>query len=134
MANQLYPKGREGFLAGDIDWDGNTIKAQLIDTALYTFSTAHDNLDDVAAGSRVGSAVTLGTKTVTDGVADAADPTFLLVTGATTEAMILYKDTGVESTSRLIAYMDTAVGLPTTPNGSDINVVFDNGANKIFKL
>ncbi len=50
------------------------------------------------------------------------------------EAMILFKDTGVESTSRLIAYMDTAVGLPTTPNGSDINVVFDNGANKIFKL
>jgi hypothetical protein len=32
-------------------------------------------------------------------------------------------------------YQDTGVtGLPVTPNGGDINLVFDNGANKIFAL
>ena len=47
---------------------------------------------------------------------------------------MLYRDTGVEATSALIAYIDTATGLPITPNGGDIIVNWDNGANKIFRL
>ncbi len=35
---------------------------------------------------------------------------------------------------RLIAYIDTATGMPVTPNGGDITIAWDNGANKIFKL
>jgi len=50
------------------------------------------------------------------------------------ESIEIYKDSGVESTSRLIANIDTATGLPVTPNGGDITVVFDAGANRIFKL
>jgi len=34
----------------------------------------------------------------------------------------------------LIAFIDTATNLPVTPNGGDIIVAWDNGANKIFKL
>ena len=33
---------------------------------------------------------------------------------------MIYKDTGSEATSPLIAYIDTATGLPITPNGGDI--------------
>lgn len=135
MANVLYDKGREGFLDGSIDWDTNNIKVVLIDTADYTFSQTHDNLDDVAGAARVATSGNLSGKTVTDGVADAADVTFTAVTGDVSEALIIYKDTGVESTSRLIAYIDTASsGLPVTPNGGDITVTWGNGANKIFKL
>ena len=32
------------------------------------------------------------------------------------------------------AYIDTATGLPITPNGGDIIVTWDNGINKIFRL
>lgn len=134
MASVLYPKGREGFLDGNIDWDTHDIRAILIDVADYTYSDAHDNLDDVAAGARVAVSGALGSKTVTDGVADAADVTLSTVTGDPCEAIILYKHTGVESTSRLIAYIDSATGLPVTPNGGDITIAWDNGANKIFKL
>jgi hypothetical protein len=135
MANALYDAGREGFLDGSIDWDTNTIKCVLIDTADYTVNlSTHDNLDDVAAGSRVGTPQTLGSKTVTAGVADAADVTFTAVTGDPCEAIIIWKDTGVESTSRLIAYIDTATGLAVTPNGGDITIAWSSGANKIFKL
>lgn len=135
MANALYAKGREGFLDGSIDWDTHTIKVILIDTADYTVNLAvHDNLDDVPAAARVATSGALTGKTVTDGVADANDVTFTAVTGDPSEALIVYKDTGTESTSRLIAYIDTATGLPVTPNGGDISVVWDNGANKIFKL
>lgn len=135
MANALYAKGREGFLDGSIDWDTHTIRCVLVDGADYTPNLAtHDNLDDVPVAARVGTAQTLGTKTVTDGVADAADVTFTAVTGDPSEYILIYKDTGVESTSRLIALIDTATGLPVTPNGGDITIAWDNGANKIFKL
>lgn len=82
----------------------------------------------------VGTPQTLASKTSTAGVADAADITFTAVSGATVEALIIYKDTGVSSTSNLIAYIDSATGLPATPNGGDITVTWDNSANRIFKL
>jgi hypothetical protein len=135
MANSLYAKGREGFLDGSIDWDTHTIKAVLVDAADYTIDLAtHDNLDDIPSGARVATSGALASKTVTDGVADAADVTLTAVTGDPSELIIIYKDTGTESTSRLIAAIDTATGLPVTPNGGDITIAWDNGANKIFKL
>lgn len=135
MANALYAKGREGFLDGSIDWDTNTIKCVFLDAADYTVNlSTHDNLDDILAAARVGTPQTLGTKTVTDGVADAADAVFTAVTGDVSEAIGAWKDTGVESTSRLICYLDTATGLPVTPNGGDITIQWDSGANRIFKL
>lgn len=135
MGNALYNKGRQGFLDGSIDFDTDDIRAILIDTGTYTVDlAAHDNLDDIAAGARIAVSAALSGKTVTDGVADASDVTFSAVTGASVEAIVLYKHTGVESTSRLIAYIDTGTGLPVTPNGGDITVQWDSGANKIFKL
>lgn len=135
MANALYNKAKESFLSQNpsIDLDTDTIKVSLIDTAAYTFSAAHDFWDDAVAGV-IGTPQTLGTKTVTDGAFGAANSTFTAVSGATVEALIIYKDTGVAGTSPLIAYIDTATGLPVTPNGGNITVTWDTGANKIFKL
>lgn len=132
MASTLYDKGRQKFLEGGIAILTDTIKAALVDTGTYTFSQTHEFLSDLTGV--VGTAVTLGTKTSTSGVFDAADATFTAVTGATVEAIVIYKDTGVAGTSPLIAYIDTATGLPFTPNGGDALVAFDSGANKIFKL
>ena len=135
MANELYDKGRQGFLDGSIDWDTDDIRAILIDTDDYTVDLeSHDNLDDIPAGARVAVSGALTGKTVTDGVADADDITFSAVTGDQSEALVLYKHTGVESTSRLIAYIDSATGLPVTPNGGDIEVKWADGDDKIFKL
>lgn len=135
MANALYDKGREAFLTGGINWSGDSIKAVLVDTGAYTVNLAtHQFLSDIAAGARVATSANLSSKTVAAGVADAADSLFTAVSGPSVEAVVLYKDTGTAGTSALIAYIDTASGLPITPNGGDITVVWDNGANKIFKL
>tara|TARA_Y100000310_G_scaffold317156_1_gene369689 strand:+ start:180 stop:578 length:399 start_codon:yes stop_codon:yes gene_type:complete len=132
MASFLYDKGREGFLAGDIDWDTDTIKCMLVDGDYTAVAATHEDLADVPAGGRVGTAATLGTKTVVAGVADAADVTFSAVTNSNDiVAAIIYKDTGSEPTSRLIAYVDFN---NITPNGGDITVQWDSGVNKIFKL
>ncbi len=135
MANALYDHGREGFLDGSIDFDTDDIRCILIDAADYTVDlAAHDNLDDIPAAARVAVSGALASKTVDAGVADAADVTFSSVTGDQCEAIVIYKHTGVESTSRLIAYIDSATGLPVTPNGGDITVQWDSGASKMFKL
>lgn len=135
MANALYEKGREGFLDGSIDWDTNTIKLVFVDEADDTIDlTNDDNLDDRAVASRVATSGAFTTKTVTNGVADADDVTVSTVSGDQFESFDIYKDSGVESTSRLICNIDTATGLPCTPGGGDIIVQWDSGANKIFKL
>ena len=135
MANELYDKGREGFLDGSIDWDTDDIRCILVDTADYSVDlAAHDNLDDIPAGARVATSGALTGKTVVAGVADADDVTFSAVTGDPSEALVIYKHTGTESTSRLIAYIDSATGLPVTPNGGDITIQWDSAASKIFKL
>ena len=135
MTNALYGKGRQHFLDGDVDWTADTIKAVLIDAADYTVAIdTHEFLSDIPSGARVATSAALTGKTSALGVADAADVSFPAVVGDQSEALVLFKDTGSAATSILIAYIDTATGLPATPNGGNINVTWDNGANKIFKL
>ena len=135
MANQLYPKAKEDFLAGNLNLSSNTITIALIDTDVYTFSSAHEDRADVP-NSAVVSEANLTSLSITNGVFDAADPTFLNVTGANSEALVLYHTDvqGGNAASRLIAYIDTATGLPITPNGGDITVRFSDGASRIFAL
>ena len=134
MANALYNKGKQKFLAADIDMEVDTIKAALVDSASYTPNMSTDEFYSSVSAGTVGTPQTLASKTVTAGVFDAADITYTAVTGAQCEYIVIYKDTGTPSTSALIALIDTATNLPVTPNGGDISVTWDNGANKIFKL
>lgn len=135
MTNALYGLGREAFLDGDVDWAGDDIKCVLIDSADYTVSIdADDFLADITAVGRVSTSGNFASKTSTLGVADAADVTLSAVSGDESEALVIYQDTGNEATSILIAYIDTATGLPVTPSGGDIEIRWDSGASKIFKL
>lgn len=135
MANALYDKARERFLTGQFNWATDAIKAVLVDTGAYTVNlTAHEFLSDIASSSRISTSGAFTGKTTNGGAADANDITFSSVSGASIEAIVIYADTGTEATSPLIAFIDTATGLPITPNGGDIIVTWDNGTNKIFKL
>lgn len=136
MANQLFDSGRNAFLRGEVAWQTDTIKAVLVDAADYTVNLATDQfLSDIPAAARVATTAAFTGKTTVAGVADAADVVFTGATGDLSEAIVIYKDTGSAATSQLIAYIDTATGLPVQPNSGDVNVLWDNGAaTKIFKL
>ncbi len=121
MANAIYPKYKEAILNGssNADMSAGTVKVALVDTGTYTYSAAHEFLSSLSGV--VGTAQTLGTKTFTDGTFDSANPTWTAVSGATVEALVIYIDTGVAGTSRLVSFMDTSqTNLPVTPNGGDI--------------
>jgi hypothetical protein len=124
MASAVYPKFKEAQLtaASGIDIENGDLRWILIDSADYTYSAAHDMLDDVAAGARVAVTAAGATSiTIANGLLDHADSTFSSVTGDPCEALIGYLHTGTESTSRLVAYID---GISVTPNGGNINVAW----------
>ena len=138
MANKLFPKYKQALLTAGVNLVTGTVKAQLVDTSAYTYSDTHQFLSDVPAAARFGNAATLANKTVVNGVFDADDALFTSVpagSAGTTdkeEAIILYLDTGTPATSQLIYYIDTATGLPVTPNGGNIVASWD--PNGIFAL
>lgn len=135
MSNALYDKGREAFLTAAIGWVADDTRTILVDTGAYTVNLGtHQYLSSVAVGARIAVSSAMSGKTATNGVADANDITFSAVTGASVEAVVIYKHTGSDATAPLIAYIDTATGLPVTPNGGDITVQWDSGSNRIFKL
>lgn len=67
--------------------------------------------------------------------------------GAAITAFVIYRDaTGFNATATnatsyiyesamdLIAFFDSAIGMPVSGNGGDITIVWDTSANKIFKI
>lgn len=126
MANAVFAAGREGFATAQVNWPTDTINVTAIDLADDTISLAADDFyDDIAAAARVAT-VALSGKTATGGVLDAADATMTAVVGDQFEALIIWKNTGTESTSRLLVYLDTSTtgAISLTPNGGDVLVVW----------
>lgn len=142
MVNALFDPGREGFLAGEIDWDTAVIKAALVRS--YTFNAAHKFVSDIttAGGVLHVTSAAMSSKTVTAGVADAADVTYTTVTAnAGNHSVLIFQSSAVTggadvaaAAQRAIAWLDTGTNFPIVPNGGDVTIAFDNTANRIFKL
>jgi hypothetical protein len=132
MASALYPKWKEALLQASADSAlTGTVKAVLIDTAVYTYSAAHDFYDDVSGQG--GTPQTIANKTFVNGLFDGDDVTFAAVAGPVSyEAILVFIDTGNPATSRLVAYIDSGTNLPVTSNGGDITVQWN--ASGIFQL
>jgi NCAIR mutase (PurE)-related protein len=129
MANAIYPKWKEAIMQASANSAlTGTVKVALVDTNDVPYSAAHDFYDDISAAV-VGTPQTLNNKTfgtVSAGTFDADNVTFSAVTGDQCEALVIYVDSGVAGTSRLVAFIDTGVtGLPVTPNTGDITVTWD---------
>lgn len=135
MANRWYDKTKTTIGKGNLDLNSLSNPKMIALTSAYTFIQAHDFLDDVAGGARL---ATVSLSSVTFGVSleaylDAADPTFLTPAVGEVVAFVVYNDTGVESTSPLIVFIDSGITLPiTTESGRDLEVTFN--ANGIAKL
>lgn len=126
----LFDPGREGFLDGSIDWDTGDQRAMLVKSA-YTFNAAHKFIADIGANDN-GRSASLAGKTVTNGVADANDTTITATGAVASNAIIIFQHTGNDATARLIAYITINAFTPSA--AQVLNLAFDNGANKLFKL
>lgn len=130
MADFLYTPFKNSYLTGaanTIDFDTDTIKATLVRSSTYTPSQANDDFyNDVTTPVAASGALSM---TVTGAGVDCTDFSFTAVAGgAAIDLMVLWKDTGVSTTSRVAAKYDISV----TPNGADIDVVVN--ASGLFTL
>ena len=115
MADVIYNSFKKKIMDGSIDLDTDTIKVALVTSAYTPDQDAHDFFDDItnevtgtgytAGGSSLtGKAVTQD-NTNNKGVFDADDVTWSTST-ITSRGAVLYKSTGISSTSALICYID----------------------------
>jgi hypothetical protein len=129
MANAHYNPFKQALLGSEShDLDADDIRAILVDSADYTFSAAHDFLDDIAAGARVAVSAALTGKSVTNGTFDSSDFSWPTVTGDQSEAVVLYNHdgngAGADAARQLMTFYDTGMtGMPVTPSGGNINFV-----------
>lgn len=134
MADAIYNRFKSGLLAGDYDLDtaGNTIKVALV-TATYTPNIdTHEDFADItnevtgtgytAGGATLGSQAVTKDTTDDEGVFDAADVTWASST-ITARGAVIYKSTGVASTSLLIAYLD--FGSDQSSSSGDFKIVWN---------
>lgn len=132
--SRFYSEGAKYMFGGGGSWTGDDIRAILVKATYTPNLTTDDNLDDIVVGNRLGSAVALASKAITEEtvsgdpciVFDAADLSVTSVGGlGTAVAVVLYLHTGTESTSKLIAYHEL-----TAPSAGDsIAVVWPTPAN-----
>ena len=136
----FYNGYKNNVLEAGVDLINDTIKVALV-TSSYTFDQdSHENFDDIT-NEVVGTGYTAGgqaltTKTVTKdntndrAVFDADDAEWAAST-LTARGAVLYKDTGVASTSRLIWFID--FGGDQTTSAATFAVRF-NATDGVFYL
>ena len=130
MANLIYTKGKEKFLAGTLSWTTHDIKLLLVTNGYAVNGATDEFLSTIAGGNRItgSTSANFANKAVTGAVATADPVTLTGVAGAqAAHAIVVYRDTGVEATSPLICYIDTATGLPFTTSGANISITFTSG-------
>lgn len=137
MANTWYAKGRQHFSQGDINFPSDNIKAALV-TSAYTPDFTNDEFLSTISG--IGGAIlkrsaNLTGKTNTGGILNASSFTFSLVAaGSVGKYIILYKDTGSDASSELIASYDTGNNMPVTTDGGDVVAQIGPGPNFLGQL
>lgn len=127
----LQTSGRTEIIKGNIDLLDDDIKIMLVTNS----SSSWEFVSDIPAESRVATSGNLASKTLTNTIAgtvafDAADVLFEDLTGDSIGDIVLYKDTGSESTSPII----WTNYFSFTPVGTDMTVVWDSDQDRIFRV
>lgn len=129
MASKLY----NGYAASrndssDPDLTSVTVRAIFVSDS-YTFSGAHANFSDLTntfgdGGTGRANGEALASKTNVAGVLDSADPTFASVdsSAASLNAVVLYVDSGTDSTSTLLGYIELSAAAAPSAVQVTINV------------
>ena len=139
MADAFYEEYRNAMLGAWThsfpDLNTDTTKTALRDEGALALNLATQvDLADTSSG-HVGTAQTNTSPTVgTAGVGafDHANLTWTAVSGASVESLDIYKDSGSAATSPMIVNIDSATGLPVTPNGGDIT--WTPAAGGVFQI
>jgi len=136
MANALYNKAKESFLKSEINLLNDAVKVLLVNSGYIVDLDSHQYVSDVGAANIVARSDGIDNKSVTLGTFDAENETIEDYGSSGFSYLILYTDSGSDQTSELVAYIDTASGLPVAPTSSTVSIAVEwsNEISKIFTL
>ena len=137
MSNFVYDKSKEAILNGDIDFSSNIFKLLFIDTSIYTVEKTTDlYVSDIPAESIVSTSFQISEITNSNGVIDGQDVGFSFPPDTGFDALVLYQQGSSNSNSILIAYIDTAEGLPFEAVSTPVagTIIWSNSSTKILSL
>lgn len=136
MANALYAKAKEAFLEGNIDLTDNNIRVCFVKSGYTVDLNNHQYLSDINSSDIAATSAVLSGRSTVNGIFDAENITVEDYGTSGFDYLIIFKDTGLSSTSSLIAYIDTADGLPvsSTSNTISITINWSDAVSKIFSL
>lgn len=163
MANAIFDIARKKFALNELKWDatpfaGATMVAMLYDTTpadgqgstvnMSTLLTTAESLTGFdlsnltvnnSGGHLRGKTTMTGLTVETNGACNAPQVTFSSVTStpgnSATGILIVAVDASNDPADCIpVVWIDSATGLPITPNGGNIIVTWDTGVNKIFRL
>lgn len=131
MPKHLYDSARDLTYTTGLGWTSGTWRVSLVSSG-YVYAATHDFHNDL---TNIIATAEITTRAITNGAMDAADATFSAVAGGSTAvAAVIWRDTGVSSTSPLFLYDSTLRGLPYVTNGGDIVLHWGDGSYRIWKL
>lgn len=136
MANQLYKNIKEDFLSGSINLSTASVKVALVKSG-YVIDIDNDQyLSDIGSSNIAATSNALTSITITDGVFDAENETIAEYGTEGFDYLVIFEDTGISNTSRLIAYIDTGDGLPVNSSNGTISITiqWSDLVSKIFAL
>ena len=145
----IYNRAKKQWLAGELDLDGQTIKAMLVGSG-YTYNPDHNLVSQVVANEVSGTGYAggfagAGRKTLSSvvvaqddtndrGYMDAADLTWTGINVGQVGGLILYRSVTADSDSPLIAFIDTGAAFPITTNGGDLVFQWSSSPVGILQL
>jgi hypothetical protein len=144
LASFLYDEFRSQ-LGGEpthtaMNLETDTFSVFFVDEADDTISQSADiDAADRASAAQVPAfasapAIANNSWTVTSnvGIFDGDDAVFTSLSGDQVESYDIFKDSGTDTTSPMLGNFDDATGLPLTPSGGNVTIVFH--ANGIVRI
>lgn len=136
MRSQLYPYARELFATAQLDWRAGVVRGLLLPSA-YVPNFSNQFLSEIFEGSRIAISEEIQGRTATNGICSGTAAKFpLLFDNRAVSQAVLFRDTGAESTSILIAYLgdEDLVNEAFTPVGFDYYIYPNIVEGGFFRL
>lgn len=126
----MFLEAKEKWLDATLDINSSDIRVMLV-RSTYTFDNTDEFITDLGAVDN-GRSAALGSKTIANGLFDAADTTITATAAVACNKLIVFEHTGADATADLICCIDIT---EFTPSASQVcNIVWDAGANRIFQI
>jgi hypothetical protein len=135
MSNFVYSKAKQNILNGVFDFSTDDIRVLFVNQNYSPNQTSNEYVSDIPGSAIVYRSEELVNFTNTLGVLDADDLLITNYPGYAFKYLILYKNTGSDQSSPLIAKIEDSTGLPFVGSSPiTLSITWDNGPNKIIAI